>query len=119
MENHEKPLPAPVAFQTSGGPSAGHCLSSPVSFETPSRFGPRHCGQFALDWASACWTNSNKATVASANILTFILFSFVCENAIDPGRHEELVHLRRGLEVEHQAAAERSQNKPQIEQRIR
>src|SRR6185295_2352206 len=31
--------------QTSGGPAAGHCGSNPVSFDTPVRSGPCHCGQ--------------------------------------------------------------------------
>ena len=37
--------PSPVAFQASGGPTAGQACSRPVSVETPSRLGPRHCGQ--------------------------------------------------------------------------
>ena len=41
----EKPAPRPVAVQSFGGPPAGHDVSRPVSVETPSRFGPRHCGQ--------------------------------------------------------------------------
>src|SRR4051794_28680753 len=39
------PLPMPIAFHTSGGPSFGHSLRSPVSFETALRSGPCHCGQ--------------------------------------------------------------------------
>src|SRR5262249_61313351 len=31
--------------QSRRGPGPGHCLSSPVSFDTPLRSGPRHCGQ--------------------------------------------------------------------------
>src|SRR2546422_5072993 len=36
-----------VAFQTSRGPGFGQDLSSPVSVDTLSRFGPRNCGQSA------------------------------------------------------------------------
>jgi hypothetical protein len=36
-----------VAFHTNLGPDSGHCPSSPVSLDTPSRSGPRHCGQSA------------------------------------------------------------------------
>src|SRR5262245_4380961 len=41
------PYPAPSieADHASVGPDRGHCLSSPVSFDTPLRSGPRHCGQ--------------------------------------------------------------------------
>jgi hypothetical protein len=45
MENAEYPSPSPCVFHTSGGPSAGHDLSSPVSVEMPLRSMPRHCGQ--------------------------------------------------------------------------
>src|SRR5262249_27857326 len=43
----ENPTPPRAAFQASGSPLPGHCLSSPVSGEWPSRFGPRHWGQSA------------------------------------------------------------------------
>ncbi len=49
----EYPPPSPVAFQSSFGPPAGHCLSRPVSAERPSRFGPRHWGQSLTAWATA------------------------------------------------------------------
>src|SRR5689334_17850163 len=39
------PPPRPLIFHARGGPSLGHSLSRPVSFETASRFGPCHCGQ--------------------------------------------------------------------------
>src|SRR2546425_9086465 len=44
-----EPYPAPrlEIDQTSGGPEAGHCCSSPDSFDRPLRSGPRHCGQSA------------------------------------------------------------------------
>src|SRR5262245_10781876 len=31
--------------QINFGPSLGHCLSKPLSLDTPVRSGPRHCGQ--------------------------------------------------------------------------
>src|SRR5678809_1475676 len=42
--------PSPMSFncQSSLGPPAGHCLSRPLSFEIPSRSGPRHWGQSEL-----------------------------------------------------------------------
>src|SRR6185295_6548535 len=39
------PLPSPVPFHASGGPSFGHSCSRPLSFETAVRSGPCHCGQ--------------------------------------------------------------------------
>src|SRR5947209_10221115 len=51
------PSPMPFAFQAKGGPPLGHCLSKPVSLETPSRSPPRHCGQSPTDAeASDCVT---------------------------------------------------------------
>src|SRR5260370_1055901 len=44
-ETVETPRPMPKAFQTGRGPPFGQVLSSRVSLEMPSRFGPRHCGQ--------------------------------------------------------------------------
>jgi hypothetical protein len=43
-EGAELPVPNPGVFQSSGGPPAGHCFSSPVSRDTPVRSGPRNCG---------------------------------------------------------------------------
>src|SRR2546427_1419409 len=40
-----KPSPRFDIDQLLLGPDDGHCLSSPVSFDTPLRSGPRHCGQ--------------------------------------------------------------------------
>src|SRR5689334_3028847 len=40
----EKPSPTSFTCHSSFGPPAGHCLSKPVSFDTPLRSGPRHCG---------------------------------------------------------------------------
>src|SRR6185312_5405435 len=41
----EKPPPSPLVLHSRGGPSAGQLCKRPVSVETPSRFGPRNCGQ--------------------------------------------------------------------------
>ena len=40
-------------IQASGGPSFGHSLSSPVSFEMAVRSGPCHCGQSLGDGRKA------------------------------------------------------------------
>src|SRR5688572_29724294 len=45
MVGCENPRPAPVARQSSLGPPAGHSGSNPRSWLTPSRRGPRNCGQ--------------------------------------------------------------------------
>src|SRR4029079_3886323 len=83
----EYPPPAPVAFQTRGGPLAGHCLSRPVSLEIPSRFGPRYCGQSALACAAA--SKKQKTTSATTNkgsiLLNFMRSPFPLLR--DPGRH--------------------------------
>src|SRR5215210_2908128 len=44
MARLEKPTPRPLAFQASGGPDSGHFVSSPDSWVTSSRLGPRHWG---------------------------------------------------------------------------
>src|SRR5215207_4321338 len=44
MARLEKPTPRPLAFQASGGPDSGHFVSSPDSWATSSRLGPRHWG---------------------------------------------------------------------------
>src|SRR5438128_758991 len=41
----EYPTPNVSIDHASLGPPAGHFLSRPFSGETPSRLGPRHCGQ--------------------------------------------------------------------------
>ena len=43
----EKPWPISLTCQSSFGPSLGHSCNRLVSFEMPSRCGPRHCGQSA------------------------------------------------------------------------
>src|SRR5690349_14611598 len=49
----EKPAPRPVAVKIFGGPPAGHDARSPVSGDTPSRRGPRPCGQLPAEATSA------------------------------------------------------------------
>jgi len=61
--------------QRSFGPSLGHCLSSPVSGETPVRPGPFHCGQSAfaalrllhLEVATGD-TQKHRATIEVSNL---------------------------------------------------
>src|SRR4051812_23656527 len=45
MATLANPPPAPLVSQSSLGPFSSQDLSRPVSFETPVRSGPRHCGQ--------------------------------------------------------------------------
>src|SRR5579885_332720 len=45
IASEEYPSPRPVVFQITRGPPEGQDWRSPVSVDTPSRFGPRHCGQ--------------------------------------------------------------------------
>src|SRR5436190_6432769 len=58
-----------LTCHSSLGPSFGHSLSRPVSLETPSRCGPRHCGQSA---ATAIWPNK-KAPVAMRKNMRFFM----------------------------------------------
>src|SRR6266542_2595243 len=58
--------PGPTgARQRTFNPSAGNVLRMPVSFQTPSRFGPRNCGQSAARTAKG----SNKASVAAIRVI--------------------------------------------------
>src|SRR5688572_32503156 len=70
----EYPRPAPVAFQTRGGPSAGHCFSKPVSFEIPSRLGPRHCGHSPGIWATRLVDKKRKRIATLARVLVLMFF---------------------------------------------
>ena len=47
IDTLEKPAPSPFATKISRGPPGCHDFRRPVSFESASRFGPRHCGQAA------------------------------------------------------------------------
>ena len=72
IEMLEKPRPSPLAFQTSGGPSARPLRRAVrVSVEMPSRCSPRHWGHsevgrdLAAGRLSAAWpqrTNGNTET---------------------------------------------------------
>ena len=53
--------------QSSLGPAAGHCLSSPLSFEIPLRSGPRHWGQSAV-WAGG--VTAEKHNESAANMIS-------------------------------------------------
>jgi len=61
-----KPMPAVFAFQTSGGPSAGHSFKRPVSALLPSRFGPRHCGQSSATTTVVAAISVNKVAEMTA-----------------------------------------------------
>src|SRR5262252_752424 len=66
-----EPYPPPtfVADQTIGGPEGGHECSSPVSFDTPLRSGPCHCGQSPSDGCG--WAIGEAATPrASTSVKT-------------------------------------------------
>ena len=57
-----------LAFQSSFGPPLGHCLSSPVSGDLPSRLGPSHPGQSAAAPAAGCVAaNGDPRTMADEN----------------------------------------------------
>src|SRR2546427_107332 len=58
-----------VTFQRSFGPSFGHCLSKPVSWETPSRCGPRHCGQSVATRDSAVDTRTKPARITNKDFI--------------------------------------------------
>src|SRR5579864_2532293 len=52
-------------LQIMGGPSFGHSFSKPRSADTPSRLGPRHCGQ---SWAEAnAVTRATQQTPSALN----------------------------------------------------
>src|SRR5947209_17778899 len=56
------PSPMPVNFQASGGPSLGHSLRRPVSFETAVRSGPCHCGQSSAKTGAPETTSTKSDT---------------------------------------------------------
>src|SRR6476469_1377469 len=56
-EMAEYPLPRPLASHASGGPSLGHCLSRPVSWEMLSRLAPRQVGQPEAPSIFCCGTS--------------------------------------------------------------
>lgn len=71
-----EPYPAPSwdADHTSAGPDLGHCLRSPISFDTPFLSGPRHCGQSVDgDWA----LRETKPGVAAATSNNSVLLNLL------------------------------------------
>src|SRR5262245_30169565 len=56
----ELPSPGSLSFQRRFLLSP-NSVGNPVSLETPSFFGPRHCGQFSADAGPANVTESRKA----------------------------------------------------------
>src|SRR5690349_5990944 len=58
-----------LEFHSSFGPSLGQALSRPVSVETASRLGPRHCGQ-SLEAAGSAVRPAYAARARAANETT-------------------------------------------------
>src|SRR6266571_8381958 len=65
MDTLENPTPSPAAFQASGGPEGFHSLSSPLSGDRASRFGPRQPGQSVGGAAKSPVESANRLKVAS------------------------------------------------------
>src|SRR4051812_41111542 len=65
------PPPRLLTFHASGGPSFGHSLSRPVSFEWAVRSGPCHCGQ------SNCPHNASCAKAARVKANARVRYIFV------------------------------------------
>ncbi len=65
METVEYPGPRPEISQSSFGPSLGHSFSNPFSWQTPSRLGPRHCGQSAAPTELLRISDATQATTAN------------------------------------------------------
>jgi hypothetical protein len=88
-----KPSPRFDIDQLCRGPDDGHCLRSPVSFDTPLRSGPRHCGQsvgplgtvfggaeeFAVSEDDDAWTENQmkRRTAGSASDRAHKRMSFI------------------------------------------
>src|SRR5437762_22535 len=64
-EGVEWPSPSPLAFHSSFGPPGGQLFSNPVSFETPLRSGPCHCGQSPPPAGAANAASTVRLTPAS------------------------------------------------------
>jgi hypothetical protein len=72
MDVEEKPSPTVSDDHANFGPSAGHTFKRLVSFEIPSRNGPRHCGH----WAEAFITEI-KNIILTATLVKLNLFVFM------------------------------------------
>src|SRR5262249_26650811 len=68
-----------LASQSSFGPSLGHSFSNPVSFETPVRSGPRHCGQSSPRADSTPSTDAARPAASSAKRRRFMITSDECD----------------------------------------
>src|SRR6185436_16192166 len=86
--------------QSSFGPPAGHCLSRPVSFEFPSRSGPRHCGQSESDLSTrgvvvtaTVEKHRHSAARVVSNSFTFVLL-LIIRVAMKPCRAIEVTEGR-------------------------
>src|SRR6266404_1566352 len=70
--------------QSSFGASFGHSFSKPVSWETPSRCGPRHCGQSSAKEGYVV----ERVNVAHARNVSvgFVMFSFYALHSVSTKR---------------------------------
>ena len=95
------PLPIPFAFHASAGPSFGHSLSSPVSFETALRSGPCHCDQSSPRATGANARQEVNAKTATREVRiadgVFIMCSYSLHAApLDPLANRLFVLVRSG-----------------------
>lgn len=81
----EKPPPTSLFFQSIFGPSLGHSLSSPFSFEMPVRSGPCHCGQSS---ARAATVSRHAATKPRDVQPFFIVYLLKWMGATDTNLYE-------------------------------
>src|SRR5258707_15591617 len=77
MEGVPYPVPIPLIFQASGGPSLGHCWRRPRSLEAAFRSGPCHWGQSKLAAKSACCAQIVSATKQAENRVFMLMSNLV------------------------------------------
>src|SRR5260370_42553856 len=84
-----------LTCHSSFGPALGHSFSKPVSCETPSRCGPRHCGQSSAREGSVV----ERVNVAHARDVSvgFVMFSFYALHSVSTNRKRfsETVDLKK------------------------
>src|ERR1700752_1394508 len=77
--------------QSSFGPSFGHCLSKPLSFDTPVRSGPRHWGQSAIELRF--WATPENDAAEKHKQTAAILFSNCNFTTVPPDKLGNLTSL--------------------------
>src|SRR6185436_10749913 len=97
----------------------GHCFSSPVSLEIPSRLAPRHCGHSPLVWPAMIVAAQNRKRTPRINAVTDECFMTTnpfrkCE--ANSGRQLE---LRLRLKIQDHARTGGGHHEPEIEHWIR